>query len=314
MAFPDPSIPPPPLGLYQFSYRGVAFGGINPTTPYQLKGGITGGMDLPAIQAGDVQRPNDDGEFIGMDVSNGRDITADLIITTDTITLDHARQTLGAVFTPTGNTEYPLFLQLPSGSFACMARPRKFAFAADLNTIQAAGTPAIGLLHATDPRWYASPSRQAVVGLPQGGGTGLTIPATVPWVLSSGTIAQISAWNLGTREMRPVIIFTGPCTNPSAANLSIQGNPTVTFNVALNAGDTLTVDLDWQTILLQTAGSTTPAYRPDLEASGSTWWDLQPANGPAGIGTANLIEFTTGDSSWVAGTMTLQYADAYPVL
>jgi hypothetical protein len=523
MAFPSPSLPAPALALYELSFRGVAFGGVSPTSPYQLVGGITGGLDMPAVQSGDVQRPLDDGEFGSVDVSQGRDVAIDMLVstvpgpfqsgplvlpeltnlvpnpsfnhdtvggqpaawstllgtvagagmsvfyyfppgggysgsnvleivtdgtaalegagielvpppggfvegveytlslwmnspggvplyvslgnggadtatdsvtlpasgafsrtlvnwtptanepnayvivrnqsatahgwyitavqvgpggtpqsygdgdtagcrwlgtpgdsastnlpaptTTTAITVDQARQQLGAAFKAAGSTEYPLYVQLSTGIYACMVRPRKFNFPFDINTILAEATPVSALLHATDPRWYAAPSKTATVGLPSAPGGGLAVPAPVPWSLGGGSVGGLlDVWNLGTVEMRPVLVFTGPCTNPAAANLSIAGSPQVTFDIALNAGDTLTVDMDFQTIVLTTAGSSVGAPRNDVEVAGSTWWNLQPANGPDGIGAANVIEFTTGDSGAVAGTLTVQSADAYSVV
>lgn len=315
MSFPDPSIPAPALALYELSYRGVNFGGIAPNTPYQLKD-VTGGLDLPAIQSGDVQRPLDGGEFMGVDVSQGRDIPLDLTVIADLVSLDHARQTLGAAFQAAGNTEYPLFIQLASGPYACMARPRKFNFPLDINWVLAKAVPVAAQLHSTDSLWYASPSKTASVGLPASlSGGGLTVPAPVPWSLGGGGVGGIlDVWNLGTAPMFPVLVVTGPCINPAIANLSIAGAPTLRFGITLNAGDTLTIDTQFQTVTLVAAGSSLGSPRDNTELPGSTWWTLLPANGPDGIAAANTIEFTTADGSFVPATLTVNSADAYPVI
>ena len=316
MSFPSPSLPAPALGLYQFSFNDLAFGGIVPSTPYQLKDIAIGGIDLSAIQSGDLQRPLDDGEFAGVDVAQGRDIPIDLTITADSTSLDHARQALGGAFAPAGATEAPLFLTLPSGTFATMCRPRKLAYAIDINTVLAKGTPANVLLHSTDPRWYASPSKSATTGLPSTTGPGgLAFPVSFPASFGSGSVGGLlDVWNLGTVAMFPTLLFTGPCTNPSAANLSLPGAPALTFDITLNAGDTLLVDTDFQTVTYTTAGSTAGSPRANTEAYGSTWWNLAPANGPRGIGAANVIEFSTADPTAVAGTLTVASADAYAAL
>lgn len=316
MSFPSPTVPAPALSPYQFCFNGLAFGGIVRSSPYQLKDIQVGAIDLAAVQSGDMQRSLEDGEFAGVDVAEGRDIPIDLTITADSSSLDHARQALGGAFAVAGASEAPLFLALPSGTFATMARPRKLAYAVDINTLLAKGTPASVLLHSTDPRWYASPSKTATVGLPASTGTGgLAFPVSFPASFGSGGVGGIlNVWNLGTVAMFPQLLITGPCTNPSITNLSLAGSPTLTFDITLNAGDKLLIDTDFETATYTTAGSSSGTARDNTEAYGSTWWNLAPANGPKGIGAANIIEFTTADPVAVAGTLTVNSADAYAVL
>lgn len=314
MSFPDPSVPAPALTPYQLSFRGLAFGGLNPASAYQTVD-ITGGLDLPAVQAGDVQRPLSGGEFIGVDVPGGRDIALDLLVKTNAVSFDNARQALGAVFQSTGDVEFPLFLALNSGTYACMARPRKFNFPMDINWTVAQAVKVAALLHSTDSRWYASPSKTATVAMPSDYGTsGLTVPAPVPWVLSAGSAGGLlDCWNLGMVPMFPELVITGPCTSASISNLSIAGSPTISFNVSLNAGDTLTIDTDFQTVTYLSAGSSAGAPRDNSEVAGSTWWPLLPANGPDGTGAANVIQFTAAGGT-AQTSLTVNWADAYGVV
>lgn len=315
---PLPTVSPPAgLTFGQMSFRGVTFGGLVKNGTYQIQS-LPSGIDGPAISTGDQQRPADQGEFKGLDVYAGRDITVTQIAQAATaLLLEQARQTLGAVMVPAGSTEYPLYLQLASGMYACMARPRKHNFPWDINTILGpltgsgpGGVTVTSLFHATDPRFYLQPSKSATVGLPAPLG-GATFPATFPLSFGGGGVGGIlDVFNNGTIEMRPVLVVNGPCTNPTIANLSISGSPQIQVLMSLNAGDTLTIDTDFPSVLYTPAGSTISVSRANLLSATNTWWNLQPANGPSGIGGPNIIEFTTSDAAQVAATLTVQSADA----
>jgi hypothetical protein len=167
----------------------------------------------------------------------------------------------------------------------------------------AKATIATTLLHATDPRFYAAPSRTATVGLPTPAG-GLLFPVTFPATFNGGGAGGLlTVVNAGRFEMRPMFIITGPCLNPTVANLSIAGAPAVTFALTMSAGDTLVIDCDWRTAQYTTAGSTQAASRRNTLVAGSTWFNLPPGS--------NIIEFTTADATQVAATLTVQSADAY---
>jgi len=302
MPFPSPALSVPSLTTYELSYGGLKFGGIVAGSAYQLQ--RLGGLDTPPIITADQQRALDQGEFAGLDLSGGRDIPIDLVVRTDGTSLDHARRALGAVMTPQGATEAPLWLQLPSGTFACMARPKKYSGPpVDVSSLVGGGGVANILMHATDPRWYSAPSKTQTVGLPAPLG-GLGFPVTFPASFGGGGVGGIlQVYNNGLFEMRPVLIFTGPCTNPSATNLSIAGAPTIGFTISLAAGDTLVVGTDFQSAVYTVAGSTAGSSRRNLLTPTSTWFNLPPG--------LNQIEFNTTDGTQVAGTLTVQSADAW---
>lgn len=301
MPFPSPTLAPPALSFLQLSYGGLAFGGLAAGSTYQLQ---SLNIDMPGIAGGDVQRAIDLGEFAGQRVLPGRDITVVQAIRAPTaLALDQAVQALGGVLGPTGATEAPLYLQLASGTFVCMARPAKHNCPIDLNRVQARGTVATTLFHATDPRWYAAPSRTATVGLPAPLG-GLQFPASFPASFGGGGSGGIlTAVNAGGFETRPVFIITGPCTKPTVQNLSLPGAPQLSFALQMAVGDTLTIDTDWRTVIYTTAGSTQASSRRNALQPGSTWFNLQPG--------ASQIEFTTADGTQVPATLTVQSADAY---
>lgn len=305
MPFPSPALAAPSLANYQMQFGGLKFAGIDRTTAYQMVS-LTG-IDAVDTDSGDSQRAQDPGEFVGLDVLKGRDITLQQVVKSITgQTLDVARQAMAGAFLAGGATEQPLYIKLPSGLFACMARARRHNFPLDISMVMAGGGTVTTLWHATDPRWYAIPTKTATVGLPAPLG-GLSFPVTFPASFGGGGVGGIlQVTNAGLMEMRPIIVFTGPCTNPVATNLSIAGAPYVGFTIALAAGDTLVVDTDFQSAVYYASGSTIGTSRRNALTSGSTWFNL-----PRGL---NQIEFNSSDGTQVAGTMTVQSADAYPGL
>jgi hypothetical protein len=319
----QPPFTPPSMDVYQASYGGLVFGGLTQGATYQFVAIPVGSIDMPNVQTSDAQRTLDQGEFEGVDVSAGRDHAFQQVITGVTATaMEEARQALGGVMAVAGTTELPFYMQLNSGLFACMSRPRKHAYKVDINSVLPFGDPgnmggdtALSTLHATDPRWYAMPVRVAgPVGLPQPEG-GLGFNATPNFSFGGGSAGgYLAAYNNGQFEMRPVLVITGPCTNPMVTNQSLANDPSIGFNITLNTGDTLTIDTGAPTALYLPSGGSVPASVLRAGMDSNRWWNLAPANGPEGIGGPNNLVFTSSDGTQVAGTLTVYSADAYMAL
>jgi hypothetical protein len=317
MPFPSPSAFTPSLSLYQMSYRGVEFGGIAKGTNQALIK-LTKGREPPPVVSGDVQRALDQGEFAGLDLLPGKDVELEQVIMSSTEGgLDLQLQQLASVLS-LGQVEVPLYLKLPSGTYACMAKPRKHApVTAGVDVTTIVGRPHAGLwatlLHCTDPRWYAVPTKTMTVGLPTPAG-GLEFPVTFNASFGGGgTGSLLELSNLGNFEMRPVLIIKGPCTNPVVTNLSLPGEPYVGFNITLAEGDVLEVKMDFESVLYTPSGSPGGSSRRSTLMPGSTWWNLPTVSEVeehAAEG-ANKIRFTSSDGIAVAGTLTINYASAY---
>jgi len=299
------------MSLLQLSFGGLVFGGLAPNGPYQLQ---TLTMDMPDVATADMQRALDQGEFAGVDVLPGRDITIVQSVSypgaptgmrptpAQQIALDQAVRALGGVFGPGGATEQPLWLQMASGVFACMARPRKHNCPLDINRVLAGGTVATTLLHATDPRWYAAPSKSTKVGLPPVP-EHTTFNISFPLNFGGGTYdSTVTVYNNGLFEVRPKLIITGPATHPLITNMSLPGMPQLGFNVTMNSGDTLTIDTDSQTVVLLPAGASQGISYRNAEMLGNTWFNCPP--GPT------VLEFVTFDGFQEA-TLTVELADGY---
>ena len=308
MAFPSPSLSVPTLQPYQFSYGGLTMG---PGTAYEVQS--LGGLDLPAIRNGDVARSRDQGELVGLDLLGGRDITVQLDVGTDGTSLQHALDALAAVTGPGATAEVPLYAQLPNSSlYAVMCRPRKRTMPVDIRYALGHLAKVAVQFHATDPRVYAAPSLTATVGLPAPS-AGMTFPMTFPMTFGSGSggAGEVTIDNAGNFEMRPVLVITGPVTNPSVENSSLPGAPALTFanpaqtSYTVLAGDQLVIDLDLRTVLYYSGGvssGTAPASRRNWVVAGSVWWNLAPGN--------NVLHFLSQDSSATGATLAVQYAAA----
>ncbi len=150
-------------------------------------------------------------------------------------------------------------------------------------------------LRAPDPRRYADAETDITLTLPTGAGTGLIPPLTPPLTLPSGVATNVAtAVNAGTIATRPVVTFVGPVTNPAIANIT-QGR-TLSFLLDIAAGDSLTVDFDQKSVLLNGEVSRAWAIEP-----GSAWFDLGPGNNDiqyqadAGTGQATIVY----SSAWI---------------
>lgn len=307
MSFPSPSLVVPVLNDYEVSFNGLTMGGDTPYGILQMEG-----FDLPVIRNGDAGRPRDQGMLIGLDVFGGRSFTLNMWIAANGgSSLQTLLEALAAATPVMGNTEIPFWFKLPNlGQMCVMARARKRTMPIDLDYGAGMVAKPVVQFFATDPRIYYSPSFTTTTTLPgtspQGG---FTFPFTFPLTFGSSLPpGQMSLDNIGNYEMRPLIIFTGPLTNPSIQNTSIAGNPKLTFtnptqlNYTLQPGDTLTVDLDFHSILYTPVNTSNPQSVLNWYAQGSTWFNLAPG--------VNTMFFSSTDNPPTTGTCEVEWASS----
>lgn len=307
MPFPSPSLPVPTLEPFEISYGGLPFAGVGGSTSrYNLgaDGFAAGSFSIPKYITGDVQRAIDQGEFGGIDLSGGRDISASIVVKgTSPTDFDTALQTLAGVLPPQGEIELPLYVQRPSGIYACMAKPRGCDYPYGTSEVFALATVATCAWHATDPRWYLMPAFNQLATVPGPIG-GIDFDITFDADFPEGHYGQLlDVQNNGRYESRPLLIISGPCVNPAVSNLSLPGSPTIGLNLTLNAGDRIVIDTDFQTVQLTAAGTTESVSRKNDLTSTTTWWNLPPG--------LNTIRFTTGDAEATSGSLTVQSASAF---
>lgn len=287
----------PSLSSYQASYRGYTFGYNTQLELLKIEG-----LDLPAVRSGDAGRPRDHGLFTGLDVLAGNEITFTGQLKADNISFQHAWEALATATLPSEITLEPLFLAMPGyGTLATMARVRKRDIPIDIKFALGNLADVTLLFAAPDPRWYGTPT-QSVSVKPPASTAGFSFNLKFALSFGGGSYAgSLSINNTGNFETRPLLVIKGPCTNPSIANLTAPGSPTLTFNLTMNAGDKLIVDTDLHTATYYASGSTVGSTRLYALAAGSGWWVLEP-------GTSTIQFLTAGAGE---GELEVQWAPAW---
>lgn len=300
MSFPDISVTPPFLSNWQYSFAGLTFGQGQSWAVQSADG-----LGFPKLNSADSQRSRDQGEFKGLDIMGGRDLTLTMHTqAASSLALHTLLANLESVILPAtdGVTETPLWFKRPGlPQLAMMVRVRNFGLKSENKVSYSHIAQPVIAFHATDPRCYGA-TQSGVAGAPVSS-SGFGFPLTFDISFGGGSSAtSISATNNGTWEMRPLLILTGPMLNPSIANSSLPGNPAVTFDIQLFDGDQLYIDMDAKSAVYFAAGTTIGQTRLNTIVA-SNWWNLPP--GP------NTISFNTGDTGMVLGTLEMEWADAY---
>lgn len=311
MAFVPIAVSWPTLTSFQAQYQGTAASPVvfGPSTIFNFQPKGLAGLALPATRNSDSDRPIARGQFKGLDLFSGRDIT----LTFDTgppagsyATLAAATSALRAITNTAdnGDVEYPFFVQFPNSPLVgIMTRVRNRDIPVDLTySLGNMAQNCVVLMHATDPFFY-SQTQSNTIGLPTPG-TGASFPWSYPLSFGSGGGSSVlSLTNAGDVECYPILTITGPCTYPTISNNSIAGTPTIQFGVTMATGDQLVIDTDLKTATYFSAGSALGQSAMATIQQGWTWWSM-----PSGT---NAIQFASKDSTSVAGTLNVQWASAW---
>jgi hypothetical protein len=210
--FPNPAIEPPELEDYEWQYNGLTFGADHAIGVARVEG-----LDLATIRSGDVDWPRDQGQAAGLDLYGGRDIIFDLWMKSGGVSLQATQLELAAATLVQPEIELPLWFQLPNLPLLCiMCRPRKRTLTIDADYAAASIAKPELSFHATDPRIYTAGEETEFKP---------NHPAT-----------SIVLANTGNTESRPIVTFTGPLARPAIANLTIAGEPALTFSRGLAEG------------------------------------------------------------------------------
>lgn len=305
MKFPAASIVPPAVGNGQYSIGGLLLGSAQTWSVLGVDG-----LDLPKVRSGDVARPLDAGEFAGLDYLSGRDLTVSLHsqFASDTA-MRSALNLLEAQMLPPqdGVTESWLWFQRPGNPlFVCGVRPRQFRLKSERKLTSMHTAQPIVLLHATSAFVYGpTQAPSAAVG---GIAAGYSFNAGFNLSFGGGgSVGIINITNTGVAPARAVYVFQGPLIVPTITNGSMPGNPFMSVNITLNAGDELVVDtdLDGPSCIYYPAGST---------AGFSVLIDLVASSVPLMLQVGlNKLVFTSNDPAPTGGTCTVQWAPPYPI-
>jgi hypothetical protein len=156
------------------------------------------------------------------------------------------------------------------------------------------------MVTADDPRRYSTTLQSGTTYLPSTTG-GLTLPAALPWTLSSTTVAgEVDATNLGDFETRPLFTIAGPVSSPQVLCQMPDGSVRfLNYSLDLATGDVLVIDTDAHTVILNGDASrrrflATPTGWPTFPA-GSTVACLFRAGGYNSTATLTV----TWRSAWM---------------
>lgn len=244
------------------SYNGMSWGPGTKVHIADIKG-----LGLPGIRASDSLKAFQHGHFRGVDLSAGRvlDIAYQLI-GDDNPDFYNLCGALEIAVVPQQTNELPMLLFNSTRLINC--RPRKRDPSYDSGFLPRQGKYDTQFV-ASDPRIYDANLTTLVIPLSVASG-GAAWPWTWPvaWG-SAGTSGVVNAVNSGSVATRPVAVITGPVDNPQLQNAST--GQYVQFSISLGVSDTLTVDFDAHSVLLNGTASRRSTLTP-----GSQWWELAP--------------------------------------
>ena len=277
------------LNNYSFAFNNFIFGGAG--SPYQVTA-VDGLASLPTLRVQDSDRGYIDGMFSGRDFLSGRTITVTMLILSGNG--NSAQQNLNllqAALIPQQTGTTPLQFQLsPATALQRVnSRVRKRTVIIDPEFTY-------GYIKAQyeffcpDPRWYDDALQTAVttVSTP----LGRTYPRVYPLTYGGGSQTNTAAiYNGGWTNTYPVITINGPIATPSIGNLT--SGLSLNFNYTMTNLDTLVIDLDARTILLNGA----PAR--NYVTGVSNWFNAAPgANSFYFVGSGTTVGTTTATITW----------------
>lgn len=276
---------------YAFTYQGLSFGN---GTQMQLEKAV-GLEDLPPVKVGDVQRSQKPGSFAGVDYPDPRVIGIDLLIFDGATPIRTLLESLKAVtITVEGQTLLPLVFQVPGNtSRRVYVRPRRRLIPIDLDYSFRKAHAALEFL-AVDPRIYDDTLTALSTTLPSGS-AGLTFNATADFSFGGAvTGGFVTAINLGNYRAPWTATIPGPVTNPSIQHVGL--GVALNFTGTVNTGESLVIDSDAQTVLLNGTASRYSWLNP-----GSQWFEVLPGT--------NTINFRAG--SGAGGTNQFNFRSAW---
>lgn len=244
---------------------------------------VSGLDDLPTVRTFDADRGYDHGEWQGVDFVSGRDITLTFQVRANsTLIGDTARNAdmtarlalLMNAMVPQNksmltSTELPLLLYNNTRFCNVKVRKRTAPYA---STYLADTVEVTVLFHSTSERILSVTQQAFLSALILNPSVGRTYPRTYNYSYGGLVGAPpLTVVNNGNWPARPVCVIFGPCLNPQIANIS--SGLTIQFNLQLNIGDVLVVDMDAKVAWL----NGTVSRRSTLSFL-SSWWELAPGS------------------------------------
>lgn len=275
----------------QIQWAGLLMG---PGTPYEIdRTGLTGWDDLPALDTGDIPRPDQHGAWPGARWAQPR-LVGTTVWLLPPSTAD-ARQVTAAfrAATGVGGGEQWLAVRLHGETLAVRARISRRVVPQDRGYVSQGTAKASLQWTATDPRRFGAVERQGRATLPvsepglvweDAAGLGLSWP--LDWG-GTGGAGTLTAVNAGGAPAHPVVEFHGPVRRPTLTRLS--DGLRLQYDIVLGVGDVLTVDTEAGTVLLN--GTASRLYTATSQSAPEQLFQLEPG----GTGLAFHSDDTTPD-------------------
>lgn len=277
---------------YAFTFNGLTFGGVGADVQVL---GVTGLEDLPELRTADEARGNTDGEFSGQDLLGGRTVVVDfeVVFAAGGPAYRAVLERIKTAFVPQPAGCLPLQFTLPGLPTRRLgARCRRRQLPIDLGYDRGVARGAVEF-RAADPRIYDDNASSTVLTVPANN-AGRTYDRVYALTYGGGTSGTQVAVNNGTTRTSPVITITGPVDTPTVEN--VTAGKFLKFNLTLAVGETLTIDTDARSVVLNGTASRRSAMSVD-----SAWWALGP--GPS------TLRFSAAAST--TATATVAFRSAY---
>lgn len=228
------------------------------------------GFGTPEVRARDVERTDRDGVLAGIDLLGGRLVVFDVLILGTSAQDAETKLNALKAFFARADTDVDLVVTFTGVvSYGLVGRPRGCDVVFDRQTLSGVMRARCSFL-ATDPRLYRTNGSEDVTIQMAGGGTGLTFNASADFSFGGAvTGGALSVVNQGTYPTPFTATFHGPLTGPQLEHVDL--GLTLAFTGDLLAGQTLVVDTDKHTVLLNGVSS-----RYSWLTVASRWYDLVP--------------------------------------
>ncbi|MEV7907618.1 phage distal tail protein [Streptomyces anulatus] len=236
---------------------------------------VDGWIDSPGLTNGAAPKPTRRGSWPGPVRAQARTVTATLEIGAGSSMGDAIAALRAATPVSRTGTQAPLAIRTSGQTLVANAvfggrivpvdQPYSMGFAQ----------------HATVQWWCADPvllelTPRTVTIIPGTSGSGgLTYPLTYPLDYgTAGAPANATCRNYGNEPTSPVLVFTGPLTTPRVINTTLGYS--LEFGLDLLAGQTLTIDTDAGTVLLN--GTTDRLYTRSNLSVPVEYFELDPGD------------------------------------
>lgn len=282
----------------QMQWAGLLLG---PGTTYEIdSGGLTGWEDLPDYDTSDADHPTAHGAWPGARYAKPRKVGGTVWTVPPQ---DDAPSSLAAMRALRqalllGDEERWLAVRLHGETLAVRARVGQRVLTVDRTYTTQGVSRASVQWYATDPRRYAVAEQTTVTGPPQPE-SGLAWPLTWPlyWGQAPST-GDVTVGNDGSAPTHPVLVFTGPCVNPTVTD-RVSGRR-LRYEIPLAADDELAVDTAAGTVTLN--GSASRRHTAAADSSPEELFAVEP-------GTARLAFRPDGHDDGARMTVRWRTAD-----